>query len=50
MAQLVGTLTFDNILKVVDGAVGLVHIIQTRDLDEPPNIMREQRVSDDPMG
>lgn len=38
----------NDLLEVVHEASGLVHIVQTRDLDEPPHVRREKLIVDDP--
>jgi hypothetical protein len=40
----------DDLLKVLDRLGGLVDVVQTRDLDQPTDVRREQLVVDHPVG
>ena len=42
--------TADDILKRPDRSISLVDFIQTRNLNEPPHIVREELVRNDPLG
>jgi hypothetical protein len=41
-------LTLDNILKVLDQASTLEHLVQPWHLDEPADVVRDELVVDDP--
>lgn len=40
--------TLDNILKSLDKPIGFVYIVQPGNLNQPPNIVWEQLIVDDP--
>ncbi len=41
--------TDNDILKGLDRSIRLVHVIQSRDLDEPSDVVRVELIVDDPL-
>ena len=42
--------TAHDLLEIVDAAALLEDVVQARDLDEPPHVVAEELVLDDPLG